>query len=85
MRNLQRQGVRLTVIDPNPDLPIDVHHIVGQGTEAEPLRQAGVEAAVGIVAASDNDTNNLSIAMTAMEVNPKLFVVVRQNLSLIHI
>ena len=79
VRNLQRQGVKLTVIDPNPDLPINVHHIVGQGTEAEPLRQAGVETAVGIVAASDSDTNNLSIAMTAMEVNPRLFVVVRQN------
>jgi voltage-gated potassium channel len=34
---------------------------------------------VGIVAAGDNDTNNLSIAMTAKEVNPDLFVVVRQN------
>jgi voltage-gated potassium channel len=34
---------------------------------------------VGIVAGGDNDTNNLSIAMTAKEVNPELFVVVRQN------
>jgi Trk K+ transport system NAD-binding subunit len=54
-------------------------HIVGHGTEAEPLRQAGIETAVGIVAGGDNDTNNLSIAMTAKEVNPDLFVVVRQN------
>jgi voltage-gated potassium channel len=40
---------------------------------------AGIESAVGIVAAGDNDTNNLSIAMTAKELNPDLFVVVRQN------
>ncbi len=79
VRNLQLQGVRLTVIDPESILPVDVRHICGQGTEAEPLRQAGIETAVGIVAASGNDTNNLSIAMTAKEVNPELFVVVRQN------
>ena len=79
VRNLGRQGVNLTVIDPTPTLPAGVRHVVGQGTEAAPLRQAGVETAVGIVAASDNDTNNLSIAMTAKEVNPDLFVVLRQN------
>ncbi|WP_273703371.1 potassium channel protein, partial [Candidatus Accumulibacter vicinus] len=79
VRNLGRQGVELAVIDPNPTLPAGVRHVVGQGTEAAPLRQAGVETAVGIVAASDNDTNNLSIAMTAKEVNPDLFVVLRQN------
>ena len=78
-RNLERQGVNLTVIDPDPNLPFTVSHIVGQGTEAEPLRRAGSETAAGIVAASDNDANNLSIAITAKEVNPKLFVVVRQN------
>ncbi|ACV35858.1 NAD-binding protein [Accumulibacter sp.] len=79
VRNLARHGVGLTVIDPDPNLSVGVHHIVGQGTEAAPLRQAGVETAVGLVAASDNDTNNLSIAITAKEVNADLFVVVRQN------
>ena len=79
VRNLERQGVSLTVIAPDLDLPLSVRHIVGHGMEAEPLRQAGIETAAGIVAGSDNDTNNLSIAMTAKEINPELFVVVRQN------
>lgn len=79
VRNLERQGMSLTVIDPDPNLSSSVHHIVGQGTEAEPLRRAGIETAVGIVAGSDHDTNNLSIAMTAKELNPDLFVVLRQN------
>ncbi|MEF8703635.1 MAG: NAD-binding protein [Candidatus Accumulibacter sp. UW26] len=79
VRNLERQQISLTVIDPDYHLPISVPHIVGHATEAGPLRQAGIESAVGIVATSDNDTNNLSIAMTAKEVNPDLFVVVRQN------
>ena len=79
VRNLERQGVSLTVISPEAELPIAARHVVGLGTEAEPLRAAGVESAVGIVAAGDNDTNNLSIAITAKEINPDLFVVVRQN------
>ncbi|WP_313951427.1 NAD-binding protein [Accumulibacter sp.] len=79
VRNLDRQGVSLTVIAPEQHLPVNVRHIVGHGMEAEPLRQAGIETAVGVVAGGDNDTNNLSIAMTAKELNPNLFVVVRQN------
>jgi hypothetical protein len=38
-----------------------------------------VERAVGLVAGTDNDANNLSIVMTARELNPDLFVVAREN------
>jgi voltage-gated potassium channel len=34
---------------------------------------------VGIVAASDNDVNNLSIAVTAKEINSRVFIVIRRN------
>jgi voltage-gated potassium channel len=75
-----REGLEATVIDPEP-VGEDGRSIVqGYGTEAEPLREAGIETAVGIVAGTDDDVNNLSIAVTAREINPKLFVVLRQNL-----
>jgi Trk K+ transport system NAD-binding subunit len=54
--------------------------VVGRGTEARTLREAHIERAVGLVAGTDDDTNNLSIVMTARDLNPDLFVVVRQNL-----
>jgi Trk K+ transport system NAD-binding subunit len=54
--------------------------VVGRGTEAETLREAEIGRAVGLVAGTDDDANNLSIVMTARELNPDLFVVVRQNL-----
>ncbi|MEH6576759.1 MAG: NAD-binding protein [Amphritea sp.] len=57
------------------------NHIVGLGTEAQTLQQAGVEDAVAIIAGTDNDADNLSIIMTAQELNPRLVTVVRQNLS----
>jgi Trk K+ transport system NAD-binding subunit len=53
--------------------------IKGRGTEAVTLRRAGIKDAVGIVAGTDNDTNNLSIIFTAKEQNEKLFLVARQN------
>lgn len=74
---LQQTGIHLTIIDPKAE-GAD-RSIAGDGTEAATLRQAGIERASGIIAGSDNDINNLSIAVTASELNPQLFVVARQN------
>ncbi|UCV03115.1 potassium channel family protein [Dechloromonas denitrificans] len=74
---LQPAGVTLTIIDPSTKEASQ--GIVGDGTEAATLKQAGIEAASGIIAGSDNDVNNLSIAVTAAKLNPRLFVVTRQN------
>ena len=75
--HLKPTGIKLTILDPssaeaNQQIP-------GDGTSAETLIAAGVHQAVGIIAGTDNDVNNLSIAVTAHELNPKLFVVTRQN------
>lgn len=78
---LQRSGTAVTVIDPNAENIRNLSDaVVGIGTEAVTLRAAGVEEAVGIVAGTANDADNLSIIMTARELNPKLMTVVRQNL-----
>ncbi|KHD06297.1 potassium transporter TrkA [Candidatus Thiomargarita nelsonii] len=54
-------------------------YVAGRGTEADTLQQAHIEDAVGLIAGTDDDVNNLSIVMTARELNPNLFVVIRQN------
>jgi len=74
---LQPAGVTLTIIDPSTKEASQ--DIVGDGTEAATLKQARIESAAGIIAGSDNDVNNLSIAVTAAKLNPRLFVVTRQN------
>lgn len=80
-KELKRAGTPVTVIDPSPDNLANLPDaVVGVGTEAVTLREAGVEGAVGIVAGTANDADNLSIIMTARELNPKLMTVVRQNL-----
>jgi hypothetical protein len=72
--------MELTIIDPEYQPEVAHRCVRGLGTEAGTLREAGIEGAVGIVAASDNDVNNLSVAVTAKELNRRLFVVVRRNL-----
>lgn len=76
---LENAALPVTIIDRAP--PIDPSHtwIKGDGTGADALRAAGITDAVGIVAATANDVNNLSSVVTARELNPRLFTVLRQN------
>lgn len=77
--HLKQVGIELVVVEAKPDETGCDDCIVGNGTEAHTLLEAGVEQAVGIVAGTDDDINNLSIVMTARELNPGLFTVLRQN------
>lgn len=59
---------------------MDVTIVEKGATESATLKEAGVERSVGIVAGTDDDITNLSIAVTARELNPQLFTILRQNL-----
>ncbi len=79
-KELTDHGIVSRVIEPNSDiesLPADA--IIGYGTDAASLTEAEVQQAVGIIAGSDDDSNNLSIVVTAKALNPDLFVIVRQT------
>jgi voltage-gated potassium channel len=78
VQHLAPTGIAMTVIDPEA-VADGLRTVRGLGTDAATLIEAGVREADGIVAGSDSDVNNLSIAVTAKELNPKLFVVTRQN------
>ncbi len=77
--HLKRAGIELVVVEATPEKTGCDNCIEGSGTEARTLMEAGIDQAVGIVAGTDDDINNLSIAMTARELNPDLFIVLRQN------
>ena len=80
VRAFQSHGLEVTIIDPNPPADPAVPCVRGLGTEAEPLDAAGIREAVGVVAGTDDDVNNLSIVVTARELNRGLYTIVRQNL-----
>ena len=81
-KRLRDEGVETAVIEMQPEKTgkPDGLCVKGRGTEAVTLKEAGIETAVGLVAGTDDDVNNLSIIMTAQELNPGLFVIARQNL-----
>ncbi len=81
-KRLRDEGIETVVIEKRTDLTgkPECLCVEGRGTEAITLQEAGVESAVGLVAGTDDDVNNLSIIMTALELNSDLFVIARQNL-----
>lgn len=73
-------GEELCVIEPDRhrrDVPAGA--IIGRPTEASTLKKAGIDEAVGIIAGTGNDPDNLSVLMTAKELNPAIFRVAHQN------
>lgn len=88
-KHLCENNNSVTIIDPSEDLLTEFRKdptnnkydfITGHGTDAKTLNMAGVQKAAGIIAGADNDSNNLSIIMTAKAIQPDIFIVARQNL-----
>lgn len=80
IEELEASGVPVTVIDVHPDrLPAYQNSVLGRGTEAHTLEQAGIADAEGIIAGTGDDIDNLSIIMTARHLNPNLFFIARQE------
>jgi Trk K+ transport system NAD-binding subunit len=79
----KEKDIEIVIIEATPDItgiPKDGCKVInGWGTEMVTLLEARVNEAVGIIAGTNNDTNNLSIVVTSRELNPDLFVIMRQN------
>ena len=81
-KKLLAHGLPVTVIELEPlttNAPKD--SIKGRGTEAETLEAAEIHKAVGIIAGTDHDVNNLSILLTAKSLKPDIFTIARQELA----
>ncbi len=77
---LYELGIEVTVIEEDATLEgLPEDFVCGRGTQAETLRQAGIEDAVGILATTRDDVDNLSILITARELKPGLFAGILEN------
>jgi Trk K+ transport system NAD-binding subunit len=74
----------VTIIDhqPQDDIPIPAScsWVQGNASSLYALEAAGIRKAVGLAVCTESDVDNLSIAVTACELNKNLFVLMRQNL-----
>ncbi len=84
-RYLEASDLRVSVIERDASRFDEVncdameHRIIGSATDPEPLHAAQVESCDGIIAGTDSDTDNLSIVLTALSINPDIYAVARQN------
>lgn len=76
---LDREGMEIVLVDKNAQLSTDYRVVIGNATDGAALREAGVADAAAFIAGTDDDINNLSIAVSARKLNPKMFIAVRQN------
>jgi voltage-gated potassium channel len=77
-------GVEYVVLDFSEEAirearDLGVPFIEGNGTEDEDLIATGLEHARGLVASSDDDSDNLYIALSARTVRPDLLIVARAS------
>jgi Trk K+ transport system NAD-binding subunit len=80
IEQLEEIGLPVSVVDVHPDRLTDyANSVQGRGTEAHTLEAAGIANAEGIIAGTGDDIDNLSIIMTARNLNPDLFFIARQE------
>jgi Trk K+ transport system NAD-binding subunit len=77
--DLRAEGVDVTVVEPGVAAVEDPSIIVGYGTEPTVLGRARLGDAACFVAATDNDTTNLSLIAAVRRANPEIFIVARRN------
>jgi voltage-gated potassium channel len=80
----QHEGAPFVVLDFSPAAKEaadqgGVLFVEGNGTDDDDLRSTGIERARGLVAASDDDADNLYIALSARSANPNLLIVARAS------
>jgi voltage-gated potassium channel len=80
----RHEGAQFIVLDFSPEAKEaaeeeKVLFIEGNGTDDDDLHSAGLERARGLVAASDDDADNLYITLSARAANPSLLIVARAS------
>jgi len=81
-RDLTARGTPFVIVDSNPEAierarKQDYLLVEGDATSDAALTEAGIQRARCLLAASDSDSGNTYIVLTAKALNPRLFVVAR--------
>jgi voltage-gated potassium channel len=83
-RELARKPAAFVVIESDPDKAAKYNEegwpiIIGDATKEQILKQARIESAAGLVAASTTDAINTYIVLTARGINPRLKIIARAS------
>jgi len=84
-RRLSDNGIELVFIELDENKLINYKAdsvskiIIGDADDKEMLTRAGISESVAIIAATNDDTTNLSILSSAKRLNPKIMTIAREN------
>ncbi len=72
------------VVDKNPETVTDLKEmggfaIEGDALDTRTLEKAGIKRATGLIAVLDKDTDNISLVLTAKDINPDLMIGARAD------
>ena len=81
-RELRGRNEQVLIIDRDSArreaaMALGCNALVGDATEEQVLREAGVERARVLIAAADSDTGNTFVTLTARALNPRLIIIAR--------
>ena len=74
-----RHGAEVVLVDREPQPDSDWPVVIGEATEDETLRSAGIERATTLIAALDSDSDNVYVTRSARALNPELHIVARTD------
>ena len=74
-----RHGADVVVVDRLEQADLDGPSVVGEATDDDTLRRAGIERASTLIAALDSDADNVYVTLSARALNPNLHIVARTN------
>jgi voltage-gated potassium channel len=81
-RELKERGTPFVIVDSNPEALERARRysyllVEGDATSDVTLQEAGIDRAACLLAASDSDSGNTYIILTARALNPEIFIVAR--------
>ncbi len=78
-RHFVQNGIKPVIIDPRAEDVEGAARVIASPANTETLKEAGVDHAAGVVAATDSDHDNLGVLMAVKAMKPDAFTIVRQN------
>jgi len=78
------ETMQAVVLEKDPEVALDIEdkghlYIIGDATSDEILERAGIKRARALMAALSNEAANVYVALTARQLNPKLYIVARAD------
>lgn len=81
-QRLQKTGKRIVVVDVDDSRTTmaeaqELPYVLGDASDAQVLKSAGIDRASGLVAALDSDAQNVFVTLVARELNKNVFIAAR--------